>query len=156
MVLRFRLEPLGRAQAGAVDNLLQPVHQTWGKPKEFVAMEYGQAAQGGAALVRKSDQHPPPVGWITMSFDKTVRLHAVNQADGALVTDLQPIRQVGDPGAGVRSQAAQHEQQLVVLWLEAGGLSRPLAKSEISPNELPGLGEVGVVLIAQIRRLPST
>ena len=114
-------------------------------------MEYGQTAQDGAALPRQGDQHPASVQWVRVALDQSARLHAVDQANGAVVANLQPIRQVGDGSSAAWSQAAQHEQQLVVLWFEAGRFGRVLAEGEIPPDESPSQGEVGVILRAQIR-----
>jgi hypothetical protein len=83
-------------------------------------MEHCQTTQCGAPLAGEGNQHAPAVVRVRTPLDKSTRLHAVDQADGAVVANLQPVGQVRDAGAASRSQAAEHEQQLIVLWLESG------------------------------------
>jgi hypothetical protein len=137
-----------RLRPWAIDELLQPVDQIWCQAKELIAMEHRQAAQGRVALAGESDQHPSAVERIGVSLDQTARLHAVDQTDRAMVANLQPVGGIRDGGTPVGAQTAEHEQQLIVLWLEASRLRSPLAEREIPPDESPSLGEVGVVIIS--------
>jgi murein L,D-transpeptidase YcbB/YkuD len=108
-----------RLRRRALDKLLQPLDQTWCKAKKLIAVEYGQAAQNVATLPAKGDQHASSVQWVRVSLNQSARLHAVDEANGAVVANLQPVCQVGDGSSAVRSQAPQHEQQLVVLRFKA-------------------------------------
>ena len=65
-----------------------------------------------------------------------------------MVANLQPVGEIRNGGTPVGAQTAEHEQQLIVLWLEASRLRSPLAEREIPPDESPSLGEVGVVIIS--------
>jgi hypothetical protein len=85
---------------------------------------------------------------VSTSLDQTACLHAVDQTDRAMVANLQPVGEIRDGGTPDGAQTAEHEQQLIVLWLEASRLRSPLAERQIPPDESPSLGEVGVVIIS--------
>ena len=84
----------------------------------------GQLDQNAATIVR-----------ILMPLDQSACDRAIHQLNGAVMLDQQPIGDVANSGwllgAG---EAAQGEQELVLLRLEPDGMRGTLAKGEESPE----------------------
>src|SRR5437667_937265 len=74
-------------------------------------------------------EHPPPVGPGPRPADQAPRLHAVDELDGGVVLDLQPLGEEPDGGVYPRGHALHREQELVLLRLETGRSGRAFAEA---------------------------
>jgi hypothetical protein len=119
-VLRFRVARYLRfvRWRRIVGKLLQLLNETWRQAEELIPVQDSETAQRGSAGACETDQHAPSIARVWLSVDRPTRLHAVNQANGTVVTNLEPIGQIRNTRRTKRSQTTGHQQQLVVLWLE--------------------------------------
>ncbi len=81
-------------------------------------------------------QHLPPVFPAPRSFHEPVRFHAVDQFNGAVVPQRQPVRQFADTGLLPRLKPANRQQQKVLLRLKPRLARRRVAFLQEAPNQV--------------------
>src|SRR5258708_3831463 len=85
----------------------------------------------------------------TLPAYKTSRLQAVYQFYRAVVLDLQPLRQLGDPRPDVGGQSFEREQQLVLLRFQPGS-SRGLFTEPNKPtDQVPEFSQRVVIAVGK-------
>jgi hypothetical protein len=77
----------------------------------------------GVTFARELDQHAAAVVAVVMSLHEATRHGTIDQLDGAVVLDQQPVGDIADGCWLLRAgEAAQGEEQLVLLGFEAEGV----------------------------------
>ncbi len=104
-------------------------------------MEHRQETQQRLAARGEPNEHVPTVVVRSSPPDETASLHTVDQFDGAVVLDLQALRQDADRRLTTLWHSLQREQQLVLLGLEARRTCCTLAEMQKPPELVTELGQ---------------
>jgi len=102
------------------------------------------------------DEDPPPVRRVAPPARQTGSLATVDQADGALVLDLEFFGEFLDGGRPSR-RAADEQEKLVLRRGHAGRSRKLLRGAEKSPQRAAPIGQRPVVRVSQPgdRRFPG-
>ena len=82
-------------------------------------MKEGKEWQERLSTCRKAYEHVPAVALASNSPDEAAGLHAIDELDGAVVLDLQTLRQDADGRVPTFPHAFEGEEKLVLLGLKA-------------------------------------
>ncbi len=104
-------------------------------------MVEGKLAQDAFSARGEPDFHHPAILLAAMPAHQLPRLEPVNQLDGAVMLELDPVGKLSDRCRTVFGQAFQSQQQLVLLGLEPGATRGLLAQIQEAPNLITKLGE---------------
>ena len=88
--------------------------------------------------------------------DETIRFQAIDQADGAMMPNLQTLRENPDCRFLPVRHSLELEQRLVLLRLEAGSLRRPLAEFQVMPNRIPEISHCLIIGVGSADTLHET
>lgn len=121
---------------------------------ELVEVGGGQAVQAFLAIGGEPDAGKAPVVVVAPSLHQLGRLGAVNQLDGAVMTQQQIAGEIPD-GRALRSWVALDRQQQLVL----GRCQADLARLGLAPVQEPAQAgpecqQVLVVVLGQLTHIP--
>jgi len=93
-------------------------------------MQSGKLAQHRSALDRQPKQDLPAIFEPAFALKQAASLQLVDQCDRRVVLDAQALGDGSDRGPGIPGQAPHGEQQLMLLWFNAGLARGLLAEGE--------------------------
>lgn len=117
----------------------------WSGGAQFGAVVDREVAQDGRACGRESDDDAAAVGIVPLALHEALPGGAVDQFDGAVVVQQQAIREVADGHRLIVGEAAQGQEELVLLRLKSGLARRLLAEMEEAAEAIAEFGQ-GLVL----------
>src|SRR5438093_1794593 len=126
---------------GWADEPAECTHQRGADRAQLGAMGERQSQQERPPVRGESHQDPAAVARAARSPDQAARLHAIDQLDGAVVPDAEPLGERADRRLGAARQAAEQEQELVLLGLEPARARRLGAEGVEAPQRLAELGQ---------------
>lgn len=100
-----------------------------------------QITQDPLAFGREPDQYLAAVLASGFSNNSSGPLQPVDQIYGAVMLDLQAIREFADSGDFFSGQTLDRQEQLMLLWLDAMGARGVLTKTQEAPHLVPELGQ---------------
>jgi hypothetical protein len=83
---------------------------------------------------------------------QAVRFQPIHQFDGAVMLDLQPLREHADGGVFRAGQTFNGEQRLKLLRLDAGSVRRLVAQDLEAPDFVTKIGQRLIVVIFVVSR----
>lgn len=107
------------------------------------------------STTRERQQDLAAIGAAAHALQQTVKLQAVHQFDGAVMLDLQPLRERAHGGLLRARQTSNRQEGLMLLGLDARDAGSLLAEIDESANFVAELRErpiVEVVLRACLHR----
>ena len=90
---------------------------------------------------RELHQHEPAVILGSNPPDEAAGLHAIDELHGAVVLDLQALRQDADRRLPTLWHALQGEEHLVLLWFKARRAGGSFAEMQEAPELIAELGQ---------------
>jgi hypothetical protein len=124
---------------------LQRNDEEWPPLSQFRTVVNGKLAEDFFTFRREADEHLPAILVRAMPPHATRGGEAVDQFDGTVMPDLQPLGELGDTGTRSPRQAFEGQHQLMLLRLEAGLASRLLAEVQEAPQLVTDLRQRFVV-----------
>jgi hypothetical protein len=116
---------------------------------ELLAVGEGEPAQHGIALRRHLDQDFPLVHVVPEAAQQPERDHAVDEAPGRVVLELELPCQRPDGGKAVGRQPLDGQEELVLPGPEARGPGGDLAEREEAAEEVAEARESAVVRVGR-------
>lgn len=116
-------------------------------------MKVGQLAENRLAVRGNPHQYPAPIGGVNLAHDQSLLVEAINQADGAVMTDVEAIGEGADGWRSASRQPLQGQQQLVLLRVQPVGTSGAFAERQEPADLVTELGERLVIRIARAAHL---
>jgi hypothetical protein len=114
---------------------VERLEQHWRSRLQLLAVLLRELFQHGFSFGRDLDQHSSAVLAVVVTLHESARHGPIDELDGAVVLDQQPLGEVADGWRAVSAaEAAQHEQQLMLLWFEAERVRSAFAKGEEAPE----------------------
>src|SRR5438876_54908 len=126
---------------GRAHELAKRAHQRGPGRAQLGAMSERQAQQQPVPARGEPHQDPAAVARAARAAHQPVRLHAIDQLDGAVMPDAEPRGEDADRRLGAAGQAAQREQELVLLGLEPARARHGSAEGEEAPQRVAELGQ---------------
>ena len=117
---------------------------------ELVAVFQGEGAKGPVAGGREADENFATVIGGGFANDIAAGGEAVDQLDGAVVTDLKTVGEFGDSGELSRGKAFDGEEELVLLGLDSMGAGGFFAVTEKFADLVAEFGERAVGVEGEI------
>lgn len=114
-------------------------------------MHASELAKDRFALRRDADQDAAPIARVRLTSDKTVAVEAVDEADRAVVPNLEPLREGADRWRGAARQAFQRQEQLMLLGVKTVSAGSALAEGQKPTNLITELCERPVIRTARGR-----
>ena len=115
---------------------------------QFVQSFVHYALQGASPLREQGHTDLPLVTATAVATDIAMRFQAIDQADGAMVSQKQAIRQLPNSGYGAVRKAANGKEHLVLLGLESFGFSGTIAAPKKLANATAEFCQRGIFGIA--------
>lgn len=85
-----------------------------------------------------------PIVFVTQTFDVAALFEAVNEFNGAVMFEGKLLGQGADRGRFVLAEAANGQQHLILLRLEALGVSSGIAGTQEEPDAVAQFSEGAV------------
>ena len=104
-------------------------------------MSERQAQQQPVPARGEPHQDPAAVARAARAPHQPARRHAIDQLDRAVMPDPEPCGEGADRRLGAAGQAAQREQELVLLGLEPARARHGSAEGEEAPQRVAELGQ---------------
>jgi hypothetical protein len=114
----------------AAHNLAKGIHQLRPSAAQFFTVMERQLHQDLFTPWRKFEQHFAPIVASTLPPDVPGTGEPVCEFDGAVMLDLQALREFADPGSNIRRQTLQRQHQLMLARLQTYGTHRLFAERE--------------------------
>jgi hypothetical protein len=105
------------------------------------AMRKGNPPENSFSARRQMQKHSPPVRARARALQQAVRLEPVHEFHGAVMLDLQPLRQIAHRGVVAVGQALYGQEGLVLLRLDACGSNSLLAQILKSADFVTKIGK---------------
>ena len=112
---------------------------------QFVQAFADDPFQSTLTAGQQSDADLPVVPSAACAADVTVRLQAIDQADGAVMPEEEAFREAADTGVVVVGKFANRKKHLVLLRFEASGLGGIIAAPEKPADTIAQFGECSVL-----------
>ena len=104
-------------------------------------MMHGQLPEDRLAVPGEVDEDLAAIPGVPSPSDQAAVDQAVDELDGAVVTELEPLGDLADGRDPARREPLHGEEQLVLLGLEPGRPRRLLAEVQEAADLVPELGE---------------
>ena len=115
---------------------------------QFMQTLVDDALQGALAPREQDHTKLPMIANARRAPDISPRLEPIDQTHGAVMAEKQALGQAADAGIVRIGKSANGQQHLVLLRLEAGGLSGVIAAAEELPDPVAEFGQRGVFSVA--------
>ena len=122
-------------------DLLERRGKARGALGEFARVVAGEAGQKLATFAGDAEDGAATVFLIDGAFEKAFALAAVDELYGAVVLEAEALSGVGDGDGGGCGRAGDLEQELMLLWMEAGGKGGVLTEVGEGAKVVAELGE---------------
>src|SRR5437016_2886198 len=126
---------------GRADEPSERAHQRRPDRAQLGAMSERQAPQQPVPARGEPHQDPPAVARAARAPHQPARRHAIDQLDRAVMPDPEPCGEGADRRLGAAGEAAQREQELVLLGLEPGRACHRGAEGEAAAQGVAELGQ---------------
>lgn len=107
-------------------------------------MRDAEAPEDRLALRRDDEKRLTAIGLARSPLDQAGADGALRQLDGAVVLDLEPLRDRADRRPRVERKPLDRQQELMLLRFDAGGAGCRLAEDEKAAEPIPDLRERAV------------
>jgi hypothetical protein len=108
----------------------QSFEQTVGRGLDLGAVLAYQPLKQGLATRTEMYDYLPTIEVVCRAHDEAPALGAVNQLDGAVMCKLEPLGEAADLGWLARGQAADSQQELILLRMKVGAPRCFLAEAQ--------------------------
>ena len=134
-------------------------HQGRAGGAQFRAVVEREVAEFRLARGGEVDQDAAAVGVVPPAPEQPQAFEAVDQFDGAVVLQEEPLGQGADRGRDRRRETFQRQEELVLLRLQASRARGLLAEMEEAPEAIAHLGQRAVLIggqgLVRVHRLPK-
>ncbi len=119
---------------------LECFHQSWCGGPQLIAVLMGKLLKERFTLLREMHDDLPAVLAVAGAHDQATALSAINQLHCAVMLKLQALGQKSDRGLIWAGQAANRQQQLILLGMQSDAPRRGLAEVQETAYLVAELG----------------
>jgi len=105
---------------GVLDQALQNFYKLWAGGSQFFQVVQRECLKKLFAVAGQLDEYLAPVVGAAQAAEQTALDQAIDQFHRAVMLELHPFGQNSDGRFKVLRQTSNREQQLMLLWLDAG------------------------------------
>jgi hypothetical protein len=114
-------------------------------PREFRLMDRREIFEHPPAARREPNQDLAMAPWVAGLGNQAIGLHAIDEADRAVVADFEPLGEIADGQALSFRTPANYEHGLVLLRRYAGVEGSLFAKVQEFPERMAERGQMPVI-----------